>query len=389
MAKALLLSKSYEWLAAFFTWLLVACTSLYFMYQSDRFSLPDTGFAALLYLTFFILWACAVRDKPYQHEPNTRFMFLLLQVIVVCTLYFIVPFTYNAILMVLASSILPHLTTLHRSLFISLLLSTPLWLIYQWYWQQDGMLITAALFWTFNLFAIVIINAMLNATRTQEALGHKNRELLATQSLLTEATKQSERTRIARDIHDLLGHHLTAMTIKLQVASRLSEGEAKQQIDECYGLAKLLLSDVREAVSEIREKSALDIRDAITTMQHSTPELKVHSHIDSDVQIDDVNQAEVIIRTIQETITNTLKHAGARRIDINLTSDGRNIMLSIIDDGASSHKRSDAIHEGNGLTGIRERAAQIGADVMFEQTDKGFKTVLTWGGDSAIQRSAS
>ena len=112
----------------------------------------------------------------------------------------------------------------------------------------------------FNLFAMIMSNTAIKESKAREEADALNRQLLSTQQLKKQALTQDERLRIARNIHDVLGHHLTALTINLQVASRKAdllestESQAiKRQVEQSHSIAKLLLSDVREAISDIRE----------------------------------------------------------------------------------------------------------------------------------------
>lgn len=364
-----------EWFTALLTWLLVASTAVYFMLGNAQFSDRQTVLAGSLYLAFFIVWSLATRDKHYSNDRVVRIGLLILQFGCLVGIYFTVPFTYSAILAVMMCSIFPFIMPFKLALLLSLIVSLPLWLIYGYYWQREGMLITATLFWTFNVFALVMINAMIKARAAEAELLTRNRELLATQSLLREATKQSERVRIARNIHDLLGHHLTALTIKLQVAGRLSEGEAKQQIDECYGLSKLLLSDVREAVSEIREKSSLDLRSAIDLLIENTPGLNFDVLIDKHVTIDNVDVADALLKSIQESITNTLKHGDASQFVLQLSQQAHSVSLTMRDNGKPIRHFDKP---GNGLTGIRERIDALSGSVSFSQSEDGFSTQITF-----------
>ena len=79
----------------------------------------------------------------------------------------------------------------------------------------------------FNMFALIMVNTATKEREAKERPNQLNRELLATQKLLRQASTQAERVRIVRNIHDLLGHHLSALSINLQVASRITQGEAK------------------------------------------------------------------------------------------------------------------------------------------------------------------
>src|SRR3546814_12036878 len=80
-------------------------------------------------------------------------------------------------------------------------------------------------------------------------LFRSNSELRATRALLAESSRLSERMRISRELHDLLGHHLTALSLNLEVATHVSSGKAQEHVRQAHTLAKLLLTDVREAVS--------------------------------------------------------------------------------------------------------------------------------------------
>ena len=79
-----------------------------------------------------------------------------------------------------------------------------------------------------------------------------NAELRATRALLAESSRLGERMRISRELHDLVGHHLTALSLNLEVASHLVSGQAQEHVRQAQSVARLLLSDVREVVSQLR-----------------------------------------------------------------------------------------------------------------------------------------
>lgn len=251
-------------------------------------------------------------------------------------------------------------------------LSTCLWLLggilLAWYlvmtfaWQEEHAAVTVFLYGTFHLFAVLTAR---NAHEAQEARLRAetlNRELVATQHLLSEASRQNERTRIARDLHDLLGHHLTALSLNLQVAERLSEGEAKEKVGQGRALARLLLADVREAVSTLREEKELDVTRSLGLLAANVPGLDIELDIDDSVEIDDVEIAETLLRCVQEAITNTLRHAGASRCWIRLWQAGGRVNLDIRDDGSVRAP----LAEGNGLAGMRERLAAVSGSLNLE-----------------------
>lgn len=224
-------------------------------------------------------------------------------------------------------------------------------------------LLSVSLFATFHLFALLSSHAAANAERARERTEMLYRELVATQHLLTEASRQSERTRIARNLHDLLGHHLTALTINLQIAERLSEGEAREQVSSSRALAKLLLSDVRESVATLREQSALDLHKALRLLVENVPQLSIELDIDPALTVDDVQIADALLRCVQEAITNTLKHANAERQWIRIWQEGGSVHLQAHDDG----RVHGVPEEGNGLAGMRERLQSVNGSLSIER----------------------
>ena len=238
------------------------------------------------------------------------------------------------------------------------------YIIAEFSWRDSDALIQVLLFATFHLFALVSALATQRAEEANERSEQLNAELISTQHLLTEASRQGERTRIARDLHDLLGHHLTALTINLQVASRITEGEAHQQIEHCHSLAKLLLSDVRDAVSTLRDEG-ISFRDTLDLMVENVPRLKIHLDISDNINITDVNIAEILLRCIQEAITNTLRHTTAEEMWIRLYFGDDHLRLHMRDDG----KAPSAVHLGNGLTGMTERVERAGGQLSIDTPD--------------------
>lgn len=231
-------------------------------------------------------------------------------------------------------------------------------------WQLPGAGLSVALYGTFHLFAMLSARTAREAEVARERAEALSRELVATQHLLSEASRHSERTRIARDLHDLLGHHLTALSLNLQVAERLAGGEVRAKVEQSRALARLLLADVREAVSALRDEGGVDFRRALGLLVETVPNLDIHLDIDPALEIRDVELAESLVRCVQEAITNTLRHAGAGRAWIRLWQEDGRIRLKVRDDG----KVQGRIEEGNGFAGMRERLARVRGSLSLDTT---------------------
>jgi signal transduction histidine kinase len=186
-----------------------------------------------------------------------------------------------------------------------------------------------------------------------------NAELRATRSLLADSARVGERLRISRELHDLLGHHLTALSLNLEVAGHLTDGKAQEHVRQAHTLARLLLTDVREAVSAMRGEERIDLEAALRTLVEGVPALEVTLDIESPLPVDDAECAQVVVRCAQEIITNAIRHAQAQRLWLKLARQGRELHLAARDDGVGS----DAFTPGNGLSGMRERLKTVGGRV--------------------------
>ena len=181
-----------------------------------------------------------------------------------------------------------------------------------------------------------------------------NSELRATRALLAESARVNERTRISRELHDLLGHHLTALSLNLEVASHLSSGKVQDHVRQAQTLAKLLLTDVREAVSHLREGGAIDLGAALRPLAENVPALNIRMRIDEPLMLEDPERAHVLLRCTQEIITNAVRHANAANLWIDVRRADSRIEIEARDDGDGVA----TVLPGNGLRGMRERLLQ-------------------------------
>jgi two-component system sensor histidine kinase DesK len=166
-----------------------------------------------------------------------------------------------------------------------------------------------------------------------------------------------ERNRFARDLHDILGHSLTVITVKAELAQRLLDVDperAKAEVNDLERLSRDALSDVRRAVEGYREltlpgelaraRIALAAAEIDADLPHSAEE------VPSEVR-------ELFAWTVREGVTNVIRHSGARRCTVRLAPDA----AEVVDDGCGPQDERAA---GSGLVGLRERAAAHGAMVV-------------------------
>ncbi|NIH81575.1 sensor histidine kinase [Amycolatopsis viridis] len=168
----------------------------------------------------------------------------------------------------------------------------------------------------------------------------------------------AERERLARDLHDILGHSLTTITVKAGLARRLIETAADPdraiaEIREVEGLARSALTDVRATVSEYREVSlSAELAGARAALRAAEIDADLPSAVDN-VRPELQSAFGYVLR---EAVTNVLRHSGATRVKVRL---GRNWM-EISDNG----RGTEPGRAGNGLRGLRERLAELGGTLQ-------------------------
>jgi len=220
----------------------------------------------------------------------------------------------------------------------------------------------AGLFLGISLFAFMSSVVVLRQNAARDELRRVNSELRATQSLLEENTRIAERVRIARELHDLVGHHLTALTLNLEVVTHLVDGKVLDHVQQAHSLARLLLADVREVVSDMRQDDMVNLADALHKLTEGVPNPRIHLDLPAIEVMTEPQRAQVLLRCVQEMITNSVRHAQADNLWIRLSMTGDGLAMSARDDGIGV----DKVAIGNGLTGMTERLKQLGGKLEIE-----------------------
>jgi signal transduction histidine kinase len=212
----------------------------------------------------------------------------------------------------------------------------------------------------FQVFAISAAQLARSEARAHDELARLNLELRAAQASMTENARMTERLRMARDLHDILGHSLTTLTIHLDVASRLASGQTAKHVHCARDVAGALLAEVRTVVNRVRV-DATDLRGTLLTLTQSAVGLDVELIMPEDLWALDPARADTIVRCVQEVITNTLRHAQAKKLVIKLEQAlNGSVCVTARDDG-----RGGRFVEGSGLAGMRERFRDLGGDLTI------------------------
>jgi signal transduction histidine kinase len=209
-------------------------------------------------------------------------------------------------------------------------------------------------------FAVLAAHLMRRANAAREELALANRELLATRELAIHGSRAAERLHIARELHDVLGHHLSALSLNLEAAAlergaATASGPQPDALDTARALTRTTLAEVRSVVSRLRKDDVTDLSAALEALVAAIPSPAIHLRVPEDLPPIDAERALAILRCAQECVTNAIRHSGAQNLWIELVIRDGGLDLSVRDDGQGAA----ALAEGNGLAGMRERLASL------------------------------
>lgn len=201
-------------------------------------------------------------------------------------------------------------------------------------------------------------NAQLTQTNSELEAAHSR--LAAAQAQLAEQSRAAERLRIARDLHDTVGHQLTALTLSLEVAGHLSDGPETAYVGQARVIARDVLGDIRGVVSQLRDP-VVGLSEGLTRLAESFPTLEITVTVSPDCDSAAPAVTEAILRVVQEALTNAARHSGADHVWVELACTGLELTLEVGDNGRGVQQ----VVPGNGLLGMRERIHELGGTVTF------------------------
>jgi two-component system, NarL family, sensor histidine kinase DesK len=199
-----------------------------------------------------------------------------------------------------------------------------------------------------------------------------NRKLRKANEEIEHLAKLAERERIARDLHDVLGHTLSVITLKSELAGKLMERDpqrAAKEIGEVEQISRQALSEVRDAIRGYRAQGlASELALAKSTLE--TAGVSVQCDAATTVKLPAM-QESVLSLAVREAVTNVVRHAQARTCRLRVEQHNGSCRLEIHDDGCGSSNG-----EGNGLRGMRERVEMLGG-TLDRSTESGTTLTIT------------
>ncbi|WP_245665989.1 sensor histidine kinase [Actinoplanes subtropicus] len=207
--------------------------------------------------------------------------------------------------------------------------------------------------WRDNGYGLAVLLGSLATWGIRLATLRQNR-LVAAQQEISDLAVQNERARIAADLHDILGHSLTVVAVKAELAQRLLDVDverARKELADLEGLARDALSDVRSTAMGMR---GISLPGEIAAAREALAAANVQASLPGAADEVPSRNRELFAWTIREAVTNIVRHSKARHVSVVLAAQS----VEIVDDGVGVSSQNG--NNGQGLAGLRRRAEALG-----------------------------
>jgi signal transduction histidine kinase len=318
---------------------ILAVAALQLPWRLEDWTVLEWGGAGAL-VAFAIAFGATVLMIEYGANSLERILLILLQITIVVIAfdrfrdYPGLVYTVPALLIVVAT----QFATLFRDWVATLLIvisSLAFWGVSLINMPWPGALLPTLVLIAFQGYAVSIIASRVEVDRARGELARSNAELVSMQSFVAETVRDRERLRIARDLHDVTGHKLTALKINLQIMQQRvkDNAELRDFVDRSTQIADDLLSDTRVIVRQISGSEGLALGESLQKLATLLPEGMITVELEEDLRVQSGEVARLLLRAGQEGVSNALRHGGATRIQLSLRKIADRFVLRIIDNG--------------------------------------------------------
>ncbi|WP_042149629.1 sensor histidine kinase [Paucisalibacillus sp. EB02] len=364
--------RSY-WLWLLFNIIVWPFALLYFNQKIDNMTLKLLG-TALYFTIFFITPLWKQKPKPLL------FLLGMNGIIAILTLYPINGVAFNPYLLLILTLVIAegfYYLNFRDSLLLAIFIFISILV------ASFNMELPLYIRIFISLYWILFIAAMLVYKKTKgqsddlearyEALLSEYRSLKRRRVSDDEVTRQEERMLIAHEIHDSVGHKLTALLLQLE-AFRLDVSEKdKEHVQSLKWLASESLEETRRAVKSLKTSETGGLPGVLRLIRKLEMEsfMRIHFSVKHGASTAPLTgeQAFVIYRSVQEALTNIMKHSTSREAEIMFEAPGGSIFRFEINNPITEHQQ---YQEGFGLISMRERLERFGGDLEVFQTDEQF-----------------
>ena len=252
-----------------------------------------------LWLACFFIFGVTFGPAPWNERTGRRhriqLTLLAVQAATALVMLVLVCSGHEGALLVLVAAQLGWFMSLRYALLWAVIQAVLMGAILALGWPLASIPSLMATYVAFQVLALFSCFLAASEAGARSELARVNRELRATGELLANTSRMAERERISRELHDALGHHLTALSLNLEAASHMARDNTLVQIQRAQSVTKLLLSDLRDVVSALRGEDPIGLAQALRTLVAGVPAPQIHLVMADNPAIDDPMRAHAVL----------------------------------------------------------------------------------------------
>lgn len=210
--------------------------------------------------------------------------------------------------------------------------------------------------------------------KLNKELGESYNKLIEQSKKLEELTIEKERTRVAGEIHDSLGHSLIALSMNLDVAEKIIGDDIDKTVElisKSRDLTEESMANLRKAVYTLKEEADLPLvtrlEDTINNIE-STGIVDIDLNLDGDIENLPIKHKNIVYNSVKEMITNSIRHGEASRIGIRIEVKANKLKVEVEDNGRGCSN----LIKGNGLLGIESKISEMNGELFYKNLEEGF-----------------
>lgn len=326
---------------------------------------------AILHLSFAVIFIIVAYDDELGISRPAARLGILAMLGLIIVGWFLAPMDISLILTIVLVASAPYVFSKGQSWLLLLTINLVFFAVFIGYWQATEIFLSWVSMFALQGFAITSSLARVHESELKLKLAEQNAELTAARTALTQKSQMEERLRIAGDLHDSIGHQLTALRLQLEALFQVAPTELKPTIATSQQLSSELLENIRSIVKRMSVEPSSDLNLLIHQLDNDTPGVAI-ALVGAIPTINPALQQQLEF-CIKEGLSNAIRHGEATKIDISFTDD-----KLLIDDNGKGANLKDEL--GFGLTNLLKRLAPFEGHLqLFPRKPTGCRLEITLG----------
>ena len=316
----------------------------------------------ILFIVFAVVFVALTNPESIACSRQIRVLALLTLLLLSVSIWFIAPSDINLILTVVVMAQAPYAISRRQCWLLMLLVNLAFLAVHYVYLGYENIFFGWAPMFALQAFAITSSLARVEEASLKLQLQEQNAELVAARSALAQKSQMEERLRIAGDLHDSIGHKLTALRLQLEALAQMVPVELKGRVAASQQLSGELLENIRSIVKRMSYEEPVNLKVLIEQIDADTPGVNIS--LLSQVPFIDPALEQQLVYCIKEGVSNAIRHGGANKIEI--TFEAKHLL---IDDNGKGVTQGNEL--GFGLNNLMLRLAPFGGLVALTPRELG------------------